>query len=115
MAARRLATETCCCMCPTVFRPWCRKRQGLPTCSIKCARAMTGRAQRGYPMKSCLSALAQKRADEAAAVGQRFGSRLTPREVAIYRYGINVGIDREYRTQQASLRAGRSLDTRERA
>ena len=94
---RRAKTAVTCAMCPTVFYPWYRKRVLPPTCSIKCARAQTGRLQRGRPMTAALAGLAAKRENEAEAVGRRFGAKLTPREVAIYRYGISVGVDREYR------------------
>lgn len=100
MPARRLATAVTCAMCPNVFHPWCRQRQGLPTCSIKCARAMTGAAQRGKPMLKALEAKALARLDEAVAVGRRFGAMLTTRELAIYRYGIQVGQDRGYRQRR---------------
>ncbi len=97
----RLRIAVTCAICPVQFFPWCRKRVGAPTCSVRCARILTGRLQRGRVMTAALAGKARKLADEATYVGQRFGSPLTAREVAIYRYGVSVGVDRGYRQRKA--------------
>lgn len=100
----RLTTKVTCAMCPTEFFPWHRTRGGRPTCSIKCARALTSIAQRGKPMVAAMAAQAKARANVAEEVGRRFGAKLTPREVAIYHHGVRAGKQFTYRLKRKALR-----------
>lgn len=102
MNKARLKTPVPCPVCGVEFYPWRRKRSGQPTCSMRCARTRTGFERRGQPCTAALAGRAAQLADEAACVGRRFGAKLTPREVAIYRYGVSVGVDRGYRQRKAA-------------
>lgn len=92
----RLRDSVTCANCPTVFRPWANaRRQRPPTCSHRCK----GAVYRRMPDMPARPASDKSYRAEVKQVGQRFGSDLTPREAAIYRYGVKVGRDRGYRAR----------------
>lgn len=83
--------------CGKQFYPWrLRKRIGPATCSVKCARKITGLSQRGKALTAAIAGRKQHAARrlETLCMGQ-FGP-FTDRERLIFLRGFQAGYDRAY-------------------
>lgn len=99
MMARGRSKTTAICpvqTCRRQFYPWLRKRTGVPTCSVRCARQMTGLSQRGKQLTAATAGRKQhaRRRLEALCMGE-FGP-FTDRERLIFLRGFQAGYDRAY-------------------
>lgn len=96
MSRGRSKTLVTCSECPTVFHPWLKPRIGPPTCSITCARALTGRAQRGKPMTIATAGRkAHAKARLESLCANEFGP-FSEREARIFTRAFQAGYDRGY-------------------